>query len=281
MRFRRAGFTLIELLVVISIIALLIALLLPAMGNAKEVAKNTQCLVNLKSFMLAYLTYAEENDSRFPTNRDWVQGSAWGQSAFDGIAAGNIFEHMNQDRSAYLCPIAQERLTEVATGDNPLLRNYSQNFNVGGSSESEKQLGAEEKEPDTLIAPSNMVVLTEQNDFSFPGLNTVALGDGHFRNVGDNVPDAIATFHFVQASDEPLPVTGVGNNGFADGHAASIDPWRGGYTKKAAAGRVGPSGDGRGGDRTRGRNVAGALNFSADSIQESTMWTWDSIPVIK
>ena len=56
------GFTLIELLVVISIIALLIAILLPALQKARQTAKSSQCLANLKQIALLETVYNEEND---------------------------------------------------------------------------------------------------------------------------------------------------------------------------------------------------------------------------
>jgi len=57
------GFTLIELLVVISIIAILIAILLPVLRGARELGERAVCLSNLKQLTLAWIAYAEEHDS--------------------------------------------------------------------------------------------------------------------------------------------------------------------------------------------------------------------------
>ena len=61
----RTGFTLIELLVVIAIIAILAAMILPALGHAKEQAKSTQCISNLHQICLSMLSYANDSKDTF------------------------------------------------------------------------------------------------------------------------------------------------------------------------------------------------------------------------
>ena len=73
----RQGFTLIELLVVIAIIAILAALLMPALAAAKRKAKQTQCASNQHQIGLGWIMYVDDNSQSYPAIRGW--GAAGGQ----------------------------------------------------------------------------------------------------------------------------------------------------------------------------------------------------------
>lgn len=89
---QRMGFTLVELLVVIAIIAILVSLLLPAVNSAREAARKTQCINNIRQIALAALNYESAN-TRFPTGRgdpDWaiLRGGVWeekGDSSYGSV----------------------------------------------------------------------------------------------------------------------------------------------------------------------------------------------------
>ncbi len=69
MRHSKEGFTLTELLVVIAIIGILAGMLLPAIGRAREKARQAHCKTNMRQFGMAWLTYRDDNDDIAP---DWL-----------------------------------------------------------------------------------------------------------------------------------------------------------------------------------------------------------------
>ncbi len=102
---KRHGFTLIELLVVISIVALLIALLLPAIKRARRSVHQVNCASSLRQVGIIVRIYTEENHGR------WVQWSAFGNTIFGWPSAyhvHDIIESHMWHRSGFICPERNE-----------------------------------------------------------------------------------------------------------------------------------------------------------------------------
>jgi len=78
------AFTLIELLVVIAVIALLIGLLLPALGKAQRTARDAKCLSNLRQISIGFNTYANDYGT-FPWQDDWESGSSQYRFGWGGV----------------------------------------------------------------------------------------------------------------------------------------------------------------------------------------------------
>lgn len=118
------AFTLIELLVVVALIALLAALLLPALNLAKAKATASSCLNQLHQFSLAWQMYANDNNAALVENlpfsantNSWVTGEM--RSATQATNAlclrqGRLFAYLGQP-AAYHCPADQSRLGGVLT----------------------------------------------------------------------------------------------------------------------------------------------------------------------
>ena len=252
MRTKR-GFTLIELLVVISIIALLIAILMPALNRAREQAKFTVCKTNLHQYGTAMVMYLSENDDQFPRSyrsifvrdtRDGDGSCQWHNGGYDyerkiyTDSSGTRHENANingplwkylDTMDVHLCPTFRTfalKFGNLHSGHNPDIPiepqySYSQNNYLGGVGYGSLNTYIGVKKGTQAINPSQVLLFVEETVWKIPGYATHVLNDTcfwsrHPKDIsGINIGDCIATYHNTSMSQRN---EGWGNSVYVDGH---------------------------------------------------------------
>lgn len=211
------GFTLIEVLVVIGIIALLAALLLPALGGARERAHSVACANNLRQLSFAWTLYADDNTGLLVNNHgiqetvrrreNWVNNlEDWlvsdGNTNLATLTGGKLAPYLSEATAVFKCP------SDHSVADNgPRIRSYAMNSLVGDPGELTNRFNPQ------------LVQFFRMDDFRDPASIYVFL---------EEHPDTINDGFFMNRWNEPrwgnLPASyhnGAANLTFADGHGES------------------------------------------------------------
>lgn len=224
------GFTLIELLVVVSVMAILGALLLPALGRAKGKARAILCLGNQRQLAMALHLYCGDHGDAFPTAagssafgaqpEDWiwwqVQVTADGQAAMRSAGGSVLVPYLDGYRSSYFrCPADRDALAREAAWKQAMDRElYTYSYSLNAHSEqgmasfiSKARCVIRLNKLGSVVNPSRKIMLAEEKGSPDDGPGDAFIDDGRWQPLGY----PLTSRHAEKA-----------NVAFADGHVETV-----------------------------------------------------------
>ena len=243
---KRKAFTLIELVVVIAIIAILMAILMPALQRVKRQANTILCRKNLQQYGLGSRMYLDDWEGKFPYSFDWLykdggRSHRWHDEANNLTnkpeGGGSMWPYL-KDKDIHLCPdfAVISKMMGCGCGGNPIpvepQYGYCMNSYLNGDAwnavPSQYRTNMEKVRNESQVKnPSRVMNYSEENSWSIPELQSAQINDNNLRGTPGTGQDHFATFHNVSTAKIN---EGYANAVFVDGHVEQVTAYPAGNT---------------------------------------------------